>query len=124
AAIAIAVLLWNRRRLDPLAATACGGLLGSILFFSAVHDKAPRAMAVLVPFAALVVARAVSLPNIPLPLLGQARTISLPLWGRAGWGQWTVAALLCAAVLVSGWTSSVQAISGTGQAGRWLAERQ
>ena len=34
-----------------------------------------------------------------------------------------VAGLICGAVLVSGWTSSVQAISGTGQAGRWLAER-
>ena len=114
-AIAIVVLLWNRRRLDPLAATAIGGLLGSILFFSAVHDKAPRAMAVCVPFAALVVARAVSLP-LPPP----------PLRGRVGVGglQWMVAGLICAAVLVSGWTSqATQAISGTGQAGRWLAER-
>jgi len=114
-AIAIVVLLWNRRRLDPLAATAIGGLLGSILFFSAVHDKAPRAMAVCVPVAALVVARAVSLP-----------LLRAPLRGRVGVGglQWMVAGLICAAVLVSGWTSqSAQAISGTGQAGRWLAER-
>ena len=72
-------------------------------------------MAVCVPVAALVVARAVSLP-----------LLRAPLRGRVGVGglQWMVAGLICAAVLVSGWTSqATQAISGTGQAGRWLAER-
>src|SRR2546430_17589806 len=57
-AIAIVVLLWNRRRLDPLAPTACGGLLGSVLFFSAVHGKAPRRMAGAIPFPPLVAGRA------------------------------------------------------------------
>ena len=104
AGLGFVACLWSWKRLDPLAAIAIGSMIGSFLFFSAAHDKAPRAIAVWIPFAALVVARGVTLP----------RTITL---------QWTVALALCGTCLVTGWTESsfARAPSGTAQAGRWLA---
>jgi len=96
--------LWGWKKLDPTAALAIGSLAGTLLFFSAVHDKAPRAVVVCVPFAALVVARAVTLPRNKVL-------------------QWTAALTICGACLITGWTGSGFALeeSGTGQAGRWLA---
>ena len=97
-------LVWRWKKLDPLAAIALGSLLGVFLFFSAAPDKAPRAIAICIPFAALTVARAVAL------LRGNAQ-------------QWAVALALCGLCLVSGWMGSgvAREVSGTGQAGRWLA---
>jgi hypothetical protein len=104
AGVAAAALGWRRKKLDPLAAIALGSLLGILLFFSAAPDKAPRAIAICIPFAALVVARAVAIVN-----------------GRSA--QWLVALTVCVACLVSAWTGSgvARELSGTGQAGRWLA---
>ncbi len=79
--------LWSWRRLDPLAAIAIGSMAGSLLFFSAAHDKAPRAIVVCVPFAALVIARGVTLLRSPAL-------------------QWTVALTLCGTCLLTGWTES------------------
>jgi hypothetical protein len=104
AGLACVALVWRWKKLDPLAAIALGSLLGVFLFFSAAPDKAPRAIAICIPFAALVVARAVAL------LRGNAQ-------------QWAVALALCGVFLISGWTGSgvAREMSGTGQAGRWLA---
>ena len=96
--------LWSWKRLDPLAAIAIGGLAGTLLFFSAAHDKAPRAIAVCIPFAALVAARGVM------------------LWRRPAL-QWTAALVVCAISLAAGWTGSgfAREPSGSAQAGRWLS---
>jgi hypothetical protein len=103
-AVGLAVFARSWKTLDPLASVAIGSLLGSFFLFSAVHDKAPRAIVVCVIFAALVVARG-------LPLL-ELRAL-----------RWPVALALCGALLVSGWVGSAVARdpSGTGRAGRWLA---
>jgi len=106
AAVALGLVAMFRRRhsLDHLEVAALGTLAGALLFFTAVHDKAPRAMAVAIPFAAVIAAR------------------GLTLWRHHRW-QWTVAAGMCAACLVTGWTGSGPAreASGIGAAGRWLA---
>jgi hypothetical protein len=104
AGVATVALLWRWKTLDPLAAIALGSFLGILLFFSAAPDKAPRAIVIGIPFAALVVARAVTLVK-----------------GAAA--QWAVALPLCGLCLVSGWTGSgvARELSGTGEAGRWLA---
>ncbi len=96
--------MWSWRRLDPLAAIAIGTMVGTLLFFSAAHDKAPRAIVACVPFAALVIARGVTLLRSPAL-------------------QWAVALTLCGACLATGWTESsfAREASGTAQAGRWLA---
>ncbi len=105
-AVALGLVSMIRRRhlLDHLETAAIGTLAGAILFFTAVHDKAPRAMAVGIPFAALIAAR------------------GLTLWQARRW-QWTVAAAICAACLITGWTGSGPAreANGIGAAGRWLA---
>jgi hypothetical protein len=105
AGLAFLALLSRWKNLDPMAAIAVGSFAGIFLFFSAVHDKAPRAIVLWIPFAALVVAHAFSHPR---------------LRGRVGWG---LAALVCGACLINGWIGSDQArlVSGTGQVGRWLA---
>jgi hypothetical protein len=97
-------LVWRWKRLDPLAAIALGSFLGILLFFSAAPDKAPRAIAMAIPFAALVVSRAVALVR------GKAQ-------------QWALALTLCGICLASGWIGSgfARDASGIGQAGRWLA---
>src|SRR6266849_4260170 len=104
AAVGMAALTWNWKKLDPLAAIAAGSLMGSLLFYTAAHDKVPRAIVVCVVFGALVVARAVTL--LERPAL-----------------RWTMALIVCGAFLVTGWTGSGPAreASGTGAAGRWLA---
>ena len=104
AGLGCAALLWSWKKLDPLAAVALGSLLGTFVFFTAIHDKAPRAIVICVPFAALVAARAVTL-----------------LGNRAL--QWGAALTVCGACLVSGWAGgdSARLVSGTGDAGRWLA---
>ena len=103
-AVAVAALLYNWRKLDPLAAIALGSLAGTFLFFSAAHDKAPRVIVICIPLAALVLARAVTLWRNPVL-------------------QWAAALTLCAACLGSGLAggSGVADWSGTGEAGRWLA---
>ncbi len=95
---------WSWKRLDPLAAVALGSLWGTLLFFTAVHDKAPRAIVIAIPFAALVVARGVGM-----------------LKGR--FTQWALGLTVCAACLMTAWVGSgvAREVSGTGQAGRWLA---
>ncbi|HYS01810.1 MAG TPA: hypothetical protein VET82_05640 [Candidatus Eisenbacteria bacterium] len=95
---------WSWKRLEPLAALALGSLWGTLLFFTAVHDKAPRAIVIAIPFAGLLVARAVT------------------LW-TARSRQWAVGLAVCAACLYTGWagSSAAREVSGTGQAGRWLA---
>jgi hypothetical protein len=103
AGLGCVALLWSWKKLDPLAAIALGSLVGTFLFFTAIHDKAPRAIVICVPFAALVLARAVTLLN--------RKTL-----------QWGAALTLCGACLISGWTSdSARLVSGSGDAGRWLA---
>jgi hypothetical protein len=106
AGLGLVACLWIWKRLDPLTALAVGSLAGILLFFSAAHDKAPRAIAVCIPFAALVVARGVMVPKRPAL-------------------QWTAALALCATCLAVGWTESSFARdpSGTAQAGTWLAAR-
>ena len=101
---AIAVLSWRRQALDPLATLSLGSLLGILMFFSAAQDKAPRTMAVAVPFAALLLARAVS------------------LLGRAATSRWLAAVAVSATCLLSGLFDPTPTIpSGTAQAGNWLA---
>jgi hypothetical protein len=102
--LALLVLVYHWRKLDPIAALALGSLAGTFLFFSAAHDKAPRVMVICIPFAAIVLARAVTLlRNQPL--------------------QWAVALVVCIAGLASGvvGASGVSDLSGTGAVGRWLA---
>jgi hypothetical protein len=104
AGLGVAGLLRNWNRLDPLAALSLGSLAGTFLFFSAVHDKAPRAIVICIPFAALVVARGVTF------FRGEAQ-------------RWLAVVGVCGACLLTGWTSSAVAReeSGTAAAGRWLA---
>ena len=80
---------------------------GSLLLFSAVYDKAPRAILVCVPFAALVAAR------------------GIPLW-RTPTTRWVAAIALSVGFLVTGWagSASIRQDSGTVAAGEWLATRQ
>jgi hypothetical protein len=95
-----------RRRWSHTDLVAAGTVAGTLLFFTAAADKAPRAIMVALPFAALLAARAVT------------------LWpGRAR--QWTIALVLCAACLVNGGLQSgvARAPSGIGAAGRWLETR-
>lgn len=103
-AAAVAALIYNWRKLDPIAAIALGSLAGTFLFFSAAHDKAPRVIVICIPLAALVLARAVTLWRNPLL-------------------QWATALSVCAACLVSPLAggSGVSDWSGTGEAGHWLA---
>jgi len=95
-----------RLRLTALDAVAVGTVLGSVLLFSTVHDKAPRALAICIPFAAVVAARAVTLVR------GRMR-------------QWSLALGICAICLLNAWAGSSPArdLSGTRAAGRWLAAR-
>lgn len=104
ACLGLAAAIWRWKGLDPLAGIALGSLVGTFLFFSAAHEKAPRAIVICVPFAAILVARAMKL-------------ITNTTW------QWPVALAVCAACLFTGWMGSsfVREPSGTGQAGRWLA---
>jgi hypothetical protein len=104
ACLGLAAAIWRWKSLDPLAGIAIGGLVGTFLFFSAAHTKAPRAIVICVPFAALLAAHAVTM---------------LPSRSR----QWPLALTVCAVCLFAGWTGSTFAreLSGTGQAGRWLA---
>jgi hypothetical protein len=103
-ALAVAALIYNWKKLDPIAAIALGSLAGTFLFFSTAHDKAPRVIVICIPLAALVLARAVT------------------LW-RNHLLQWATALTVCAACLVSSLAggSGVSDWSGTGEAGRWLA---
>ncbi len=105
-AVGVMAVVLRRRELVALDAVAAGTLVGTLLFFSVVHDKAPRAVVVAVPFAALTAARGATLGRRPLM-------------------QWAAAAALCAACLAAGWVGSGPArdLSGTGPAGRWLAAR-
>jgi hypothetical protein len=102
--LAVGALIYNWRKLDPLAGLAFGSLAGTFVFFSAAHDKAPRVLVICIPLAALVLARAVTLWRNPLL-------------------QWAAALAVCAACLVSGAAggSGVSDWSATGEAGRWLA---
>lgn len=104
AGLAVVALVWRWKQLDPLAAISLGSLLGIVLFFSAAPDKAPRAIVIAIPFAALVVGRAVTLV-------------------KGASAQLAVALALCGVFLVSGWAGSgvAREVSGTGAAGRWLA---
>ena len=95
--------LWSWRRLDPLAAIAIGSMVGTLLFFSAAHDKAPRAIVACVPFAALVIARGVTLLRSPAL-------------------QWTVALTLCGTCLVTGWTESSFARDASGSDADWKTQ--
>lgn len=106
-ALGAVAMVWQRNRLEAIEVIAVAALLGTLLFFSAVYDKAPRALVVLIPFAGLIAARAVT------------------LWHRQA-TQWTVAAAVCAACLVNGVVGSMAARepSGTAAAGRWLASHQ
>jgi hypothetical protein len=103
-ALAFLAVVWSWKKLDYLAAIAVGSLVGTLVFFSMAQDKAPRAIAICIPFAALLVARA------------------LTLWRNTGL-QWMVGLALCGVCLASGWAGSTDArdVSGTRQAGRWLA---
>jgi hypothetical protein len=104
ACLGLAAAIWRWKSLDPLAAIALGSLVGTFLFFSAAHEKAPRVIVICIPFAALLAARATTLLT------------------RTRW-RWPVALTVCAACLVTGWAGSgfTRELSGTGQAGRWLA---
>jgi hypothetical protein len=102
--LAFLAVVWSWKKLDYLAAIALGSLAGTLLFFTSAQDKAPRAIAICIPFAALLVARAVT------------------LWRNTGL-QWLIGLAVCGGCLASGWAGSPDArdVSGTGQAGRWLA---
>jgi hypothetical protein len=104
ACLGLAAAIWRWKSLDPLSGIALGSLVGTFLFFSAAHEKAPRAIVICLPFAAILVARAMKL-------------ITNTTW------QWPVALAVCGACLFTGWTGSsfVREPSGTAQAGRWLA---
>jgi hypothetical protein len=95
-----------RRRWSHTDLVAAGTVAGTLLFFTAAADKAPRAIVVALPFAALLAARAVT------------------LWPGSR-RQWTVAAVLCAACLLNGWLQSdvARAPSGIGAVGSWLETR-
>jgi hypothetical protein len=102
--LAFLAVVWNWKKLDYLAAIAVGSLAGTLVFFGNAQDKAPRAIAICIPFAALLVARAVM------------------LWRNKGL-QWLIGLAVCGVCLASGWAGSTDArdVSGTAQAGRWLA---
>ncbi|HEY4854649.1 MAG TPA: hypothetical protein VII22_28000 [Streptosporangiaceae bacterium] len=119
AVAALAVLLWRRRQLDELTVLAAASLVGCLLFFSVAGVKAPRAIAVLLPFAALVIARAVPLfppllaPPLPSPRGGGKSLLLSP---------WRLALAVCVACLITGMGSTAfRAENGTGDVGRWLA---
>ncbi len=94
----------NRLRDGELLLLAAGSLAGTLVFFSAVHDKAPRAAVASIPFAALIAARGIT------------------LWRNRAW-QWMGAAVICTAMLITGWTASSAAREpgGISAAARWLA---
>lgn len=97
-------LIRNRRAINDLEVVVGASLVGTLLFFGTVHDKAPRALAVCLPFAALIAACGVTL-------------------GHRRRAQWVTAAAICTVCLVGGWAGSGEArdASGTEAAGRWLA---
>lgn len=104
--LGVLALIRNRRAITDLEVVVAATLVGTLLFFSTVHDKAPRALAVCLPFAALIAAGGVT------------------LWHRRR-AQWVAAAAICTACLLGGWAGSSEArdVSGTEAAGRWLAAR-
>jgi hypothetical protein len=106
ASLALGIGSLARRRWSHTDLVAAGTVAGTLLFFTAAADKAPRAILVALPFAALLAARAVILWPSPRR-------------------KWTVAAVLCAACLLNGWLQSdvAREPSGIGAAGRWLETR-
>jgi len=94
----------SRLRDGELLLLATGCLAGTLLFFSAVHDKAPRAVVAGIPFAALIAARGIT------------------LWRNRAW-QWVGAAVICTAMLISGWigSSAAREPGGISAAAGWLA---
>jgi len=106
-ALGALAMVRHRKRLDAIDVIAMAAFVGTLLFFSAPYDKAPRALVALIPFAALIAARAVT------------------LWQQQA-TQWAVAAAVCAACLVNGLVGSAAARepSGSAAAGRWLAAHQ
>lgn len=107
AALALGIANLARRRWSHTDLVAVGTVAGTLLFFTAAADKAPRAILVALPFAALLAARAVTLWPGPMR-------------------QWTVAGVLCAACLLNGWLQSdvAREPGGIGAAGRWLEMRR
>ena len=103
-ALGVFAALQRHLRDGDLLMLAAGCLCGTLLFFTAVHDKAPRVAVATIPFAALIAAR------------------GMTLWRRASL-QWAAAVLACVAVLLAGWTGSSAAREpgGIGIAARWLA---